>query len=31
MQSGIERFPRLFAGVETIPGLTWPPLVFFEQ
>lgn len=28
MQSEIERFPRLFAGVETIPGLTWPTLVF---
>jgi glyoxylase-like metal-dependent hydrolase (beta-lactamase superfamily II) len=28
MQSEIERFPRLFAGVDTIPGLTWPTLVF---
>jgi glyoxylase-like metal-dependent hydrolase (beta-lactamase superfamily II) len=28
MQSEIERFPRLFAGVETILGLTWPTLVF---
>jgi len=28
MQSEIERFPRLFAGVETVPGLTWPTLVF---
>jgi glyoxylase-like metal-dependent hydrolase (beta-lactamase superfamily II) len=27
MQSEIERFPRLFAGVESIPGLTWPTLV----
>ncbi|KMY85840.1 Cyclase [Candidatus Paraburkholderia calva] len=28
MKSEIERFPRLFAGVETVPGLTWPTLVF---
>src|SRR5258706_14282074 len=28
MQSEIERFPRLFDAVETIPGLTWPTLVF---
>jgi glyoxylase-like metal-dependent hydrolase (beta-lactamase superfamily II) len=28
MQSEIERFPRLFAGVETVPGLTWPTMVF---
>lgn len=27
MQSEIERFPRLFRGVEGIPGLTWPTLV----
>ena len=27
MQSEIERFPRLFRGVEGIPGLTWPALV----
>jgi len=28
MQSEIERFPRLFQAVETIPGLTWPTLTF---
>ena len=28
MKSEIGRFPRLFAGVETVPGLTWPTLVF---
>lgn len=28
MLSEIERFPRLFAGVETVPGLTWPTMVF---
>ena len=28
MKSEIERFPRLFAGVETVPGLTWPTMVF---
>lgn len=28
MRSEIERFPRLFAGVETVPGLTWPTMVF---
>ena len=27
MQSEIERFPRLFQGVESIPGLTWPTRV----
>jgi glyoxylase-like metal-dependent hydrolase (beta-lactamase superfamily II) len=27
MQSEIERFPRLFQDVESIPGLTWPTLV----
>ena len=27
LQSEIERFPRLFRGVEGIPGLTWPTLV----
>ncbi len=31
MKSEIERFPRLFAGVETVPGLTWPTMVFEEQ
>ncbi|MBU6437048.1 MAG: MBL fold metallo-hydrolase [Betaproteobacteria bacterium] len=28
MQSEIERFPRLFAGVDSIPGLTWPTQTF---
>ncbi|MEO6928553.1 MAG: MBL fold metallo-hydrolase [Casimicrobiaceae bacterium] len=28
MQSEIERFPRLFQAVESVPGLTWPTLVF---
>jgi len=28
MQSEIERFPRLFQAVESIPGLTWPDLTF---
>ena len=28
MQSEIERFPRLFRGQESIPGLTWPPMIF---
>jgi glyoxylase-like metal-dependent hydrolase (beta-lactamase superfamily II) len=27
MQSEMERFPRLFRGAETVPGLTWPTLV----
>ncbi len=27
MQSEIERFPRLFQGRESIPGLTWPTMV----
>lgn len=27
-QSEVERFPRLFRGVESVPGLTWPNLVF---
>ncbi|WP_042876871.1 MBL fold metallo-hydrolase [Cupriavidus necator] len=31
MKSEIERFPRLFAGVETVPGLTWPKLVFEKE
>ncbi|WP_427306366.1 MBL fold metallo-hydrolase [Cupriavidus sp. H39] len=31
MKSEIERFPRLFAGVETVPGLTWPTLVFDKE
>ncbi len=28
MESEIGRFPRLFRGKETIPGLTWPTLAF---
>jgi glyoxylase-like metal-dependent hydrolase (beta-lactamase superfamily II) len=28
MKSEIERFPRLFRAIESIPGLTWPTLVF---
>ena len=28
MNSEIERFPRLFRAVESIPGLTWPNIVF---
>jgi glyoxylase-like metal-dependent hydrolase (beta-lactamase superfamily II) len=31
MKSEIGRFPRLFRGEHTIPGLTWPTLVFREQ
>jgi glyoxylase-like metal-dependent hydrolase (beta-lactamase superfamily II) len=31
MQSEIERFPRLFAGVESVPGLTWPTMVFDNE
>lgn len=31
MHSEIDRFPRLFAGVETVPGLTWPTLVFEKE
>ena len=31
MKSEIERFPRLFAGVETVPGLTWPTIVFERE
>jgi glyoxylase-like metal-dependent hydrolase (beta-lactamase superfamily II) len=31
MQSEIGRFPRLFRSVESIPGLTWPNLVFKEE
>lgn len=31
MQSEIERFPRLFQAVESIPGLTWPNLTFEGQ
>ncbi len=28
MNSEIERFPRLFRAVESVPGLTWPTIVF---
>ena len=28
MRSEIERFPRLFRAVESVPGLTWPTIVF---
>ncbi len=28
MQSEYERFPRLFQNFESVPGLTWPTLVF---
>ncbi|NUZ06765.1 MBL fold metallo-hydrolase [Piscinibacter koreensis] len=28
MKSEIERFPRLFRDVESIPGLTWPTITF---
>ena len=28
MKSEIERFPRLFQAVESVPGLTWPTIVF---
>ncbi|MEO9136963.1 MAG: MBL fold metallo-hydrolase [Casimicrobiaceae bacterium] len=28
MQSEIERFPRLFQAVESVPGLTWPSITF---
>ena len=28
MASEIGRFPRLFAGVDSVPGLTWPTLTF---
>jgi len=28
MKSEIDRFPRLFRAVESVPGLTWPTLVF---
>lgn len=31
MQSEYERFPRLFQAFESIPGLTWPTLVFRES
>jgi glyoxylase-like metal-dependent hydrolase (beta-lactamase superfamily II) len=31
MKSEIERFPRLFRAVESIPGLTWPTMVFEKR
>lgn len=31
MDSEIGRFPRLFRSVETIPGLTWPTMVFERE
>ncbi len=31
MKSEIERFPRLFRAVESVPGLTWPNLVFEKR
>jgi glyoxylase-like metal-dependent hydrolase (beta-lactamase superfamily II) len=31
MKSEIERFPRLFRAIESIPGLTWPTLVFEKR
>jgi len=31
MKSEIERFPRLFRAVESIPGLTWPDIVFEDK
>jgi glyoxylase-like metal-dependent hydrolase (beta-lactamase superfamily II) len=30
-KSEVQRFPRLFQAVETIPGLTWPTLVFQDR
>jgi glyoxylase-like metal-dependent hydrolase (beta-lactamase superfamily II) len=31
MKSEIERFPRLFRAVESVPGLTWPTLIFEQH
>ncbi len=31
MESEIGRFPRLFRGKESIPGLTWPSIVFHKR
>jgi glyoxylase-like metal-dependent hydrolase (beta-lactamase superfamily II) len=31
MKSEIERFPRLFRAVESVPGLTWPTLTFKSE
>src|SRR5882672_7500534 len=31
MRSEIERFPRLFRAVESVPGLTWPNILFQQE
>ena len=31
MDSEISRFPRLFKSVESIPGLTWPSIIFKDE
>ncbi|MGQ9369358.1 MBL fold metallo-hydrolase [Azospirillum sp. ST 5-10] len=31
MDSEIQRFPRLFRAVESVPGLTWPTIVFHDR
>jgi glyoxylase-like metal-dependent hydrolase (beta-lactamase superfamily II) len=31
MKSEIERFPRLFRSVESVPGLTWPTIIFEQR
>ena len=31
MDSEIQRFPRLFRARETVPGLTWPNIVFHQR
>ncbi|HYM31045.1 MAG TPA: MBL fold metallo-hydrolase [Candidatus Cybelea sp.] len=30
-KSEVERFPRLFQAVETVPGLTWPTMTFKDR
>ena len=30
-ESEVQRFPRLFKAVETVPGLTWPTMVFDRE
>ncbi len=30
-ESEVQRFPRLFRAVETVPGLTWPTVVFQRE
>ncbi|MGQ0664774.1 MAG: MBL fold metallo-hydrolase [Pseudomonadota bacterium] len=30
-RSEVQRFPRLFQAVETVPGLTWPNLIFERE